>query len=114
MVVAIQIDLSKQKHVLAAYEKDAAGNVGIEAGCGGCGGDEDPFGCGLEDKVCYGCEILVAAFVDYYSFRGEGTWARWVDGNVPNWSQLRRTPISFLPSRRETMSFSKGLVSYGY
>ena len=26
---------------------------------------------------------------------------------VPNWSQLRRTPISFLPSRRATMSFSK-------
>jgi len=24
----------------------------------------------------------------------------------PNWSQLRRTPISFLPSRRATMSFS--------
>jgi hypothetical protein len=26
---------------------------------------------------------------------------------VPNWSQLRRTPISFLPSRRATMSFSR-------
>jgi hypothetical protein len=25
---------------------------------------------------------------------------------IPNWSQLRRTPISFLPSRRDIMSFS--------
>jgi hypothetical protein len=25
---------------------------------------------------------------------------------IPNWSQLRRTPISFLPSRSDTISFS--------
>ncbi len=31
-------------------------------------------------------------------------WER--GGNIPNWSQLRSTPISFRPSRRETMRFS--------
>jgi hypothetical protein len=36
-------------------------------------------------------------------------------GKVPNWSQLRRTPISFLPSRRATMSFSKvGGISHAF
>src|SRR5690349_9147869 len=29
-------------------------------------------------------------------------------GDVPNWSQLLRTPMSLRPSRRATMSFSEG------
>lgn len=87
---------TQQEHVLTAHEEDSTWNVGIKLS------GIDPFNGILENKVRYifappmrpcGKPMLAGEAFATLVF-------------IPNWSQLRKTPINFLPSRRTRTSFS--------
>lgn len=87
---------AQQEHVLTAHEEDSTWNVGVKLS------GIDPFNGILENKVCYKFAPSMRP-CGKPMLPGEA-FATW--DFIPNWSQLRKTPINFLPSRRTRTSFS--------
>jgi hypothetical protein len=87
---------AQQEHVLSAHEEDSTWDVGVKLS------GINSFDGILENKVRYkfappmracGKPMLLGEALRTFMF-------------IPNWSQLRKTPINFLPSRRTKTSFS--------
>jgi len=80
-------DFTEQQDILSSDKEETTVDIGIEIL------GEETFDCVLEYEVSWSCQRLRKALVAKHPF-------------IPNWSQLLKTPISFLPSRSDTMSFS--------
>ena len=80
-------DFTEQQDILSSDKEETTVDIGIEIL------GEETFDCILEHEVSWSCQRLRKALVAKHPF-------------IPNWSQLLKTPISFLPSRSDTMSFS--------